>query len=185
MTRLFFVLLGIAPIIGALLMHNSLVAFIDMPSLLIVCIPTFAFTCAAHGFGGLMSALKTGMGDDPAASPQAHQHSVTLQTLRNTFCCAGALGTLIGFVLMLQNMEDPSRIGPAMAVALLSGLYGIGFAELLVAPMRQRFLSSDSSDSSDSKASGDGSRGALIAITAILANTGLFFVLLFSMAPYA
>ena len=163
MTRMFFVLLGIAPIIGALLMHNSLAAFIDVPSLLIVCIPTFAFTCAAHGFGGLMSALKTGMGDDPAGSPQAHQHSVTLQTLRNTFCCAGAVGTLIGFVLMLQSMEDPSRIGPAMAVALLSGLYGIGFAELLVAPMRQRFMGRESGDS---KASSDGARGALTAIAA-------------------
>ena len=182
MTRLFFVFLGLAPIVGAISMHGSLAIFIDVPSFLIVCIPTFAFTCAAHGFGGLTDALRAGMGDDPAASPQAHQHSVTLQTLRNTFCCAGAVGTLIGFVLMLRNMEDPSRIGPAMAVALLSGLYGIGFGELLVAPMRQRFLGSDSSDS---KASGDGARGALIAIAAILANTGLFFVLLFSMAPYA
>jgi flagellar motor component MotA len=188
MTRLFFVFLGLVPIVGAIMMHSSPVSFIDLPSFLVVVVPSFALTCAAHGFGGqlenggLIDALKAGMGADPSASPNAQQHMVTLQTLRNTLCCAGAVGTLLGFIMMLGNMDDPSAIGPAMAVALFSGLYGIGFAELLVAPMIQRFKSGESGDSN---ASGDGPRGALIAITAILANTGLFFVLLFSMAPYA
>lgn len=182
MTRLFFVFLGLAPIVGAIMMNSSGGFFIDGPSLLIVVIPSFALTCAAHGYAGLIDALKTGMGADPAASTHAQQHGITLQTLRNTLCCAGAVGTLLGFILMLQNMDDPSAIGPAMAVALFSGLYGIGFAELLVAPMIQRFKSGASGDSN---ASGDGPRGALIAITVILANTGLFFVLLYSMAPYA
>lgn len=36
----------------------------------------------------------------------------------------GMLGTLIGLVAMLVNMADPSSIGPAMAVALLTTLYG-------------------------------------------------------------
>jgi len=37
---------------------------------------------------------------------------------------AGMIGTLIGLVAMLLNMSDPSAIGPAMAVALLTTLYG-------------------------------------------------------------
>jgi chemotaxis protein MotA len=36
----------------------------------------------------------------------------------------GMIGTLIGLVAMLLNMSDPSAIGPAMAVALLTTLYG-------------------------------------------------------------
>lgn len=36
----------------------------------------------------------------------------------------GMVGTLIGLVAMLLNMSDPSAIGPAMAVALLTTLYG-------------------------------------------------------------
>lgn len=36
----------------------------------------------------------------------------------------GMLGTLIGLVAMLLNMSDPSSIGPAMAVALITTLYG-------------------------------------------------------------
>ena len=34
------------------------------------------------------------------------------------------IGTLVGLVNMLNNMDDPSAIGPAMAVALLTTLYG-------------------------------------------------------------
>src|SRR5699024_9603528 len=36
----------------------------------------------------------------------------------------GMIGTLIGLVLMLNNLEDPSSLGPNMAVALLTTLYG-------------------------------------------------------------
>ncbi len=45
----------------------------------------------------------------------------------------GMIGTLIGLVAMLANMSDPKSIGPAMAVALLTTLYGAilanGFCE--------------------------------------------------------
>ena len=36
----------------------------------------------------------------------------------------GMIGTLIGLVAMLLNMSDPSAIGPSMAVALLTTMYG-------------------------------------------------------------
>jgi len=50
---------------------------------------------------------------------------------------AGLVGLLLGVVLMLLNLDDPSRIGPGMAVALLPALYGALLAEFLFAPLRQ------------------------------------------------
>lgn len=47
----------------------------------------------------------------------------------------GMIGTLIGLVNMLNNMEDASAIGPAMAVALLTTLYGSMIANWLCAPI--------------------------------------------------
>ncbi|MBB43303.1 MAG: flagellar motor protein PomA [Rhodospirillaceae bacterium] len=47
----------------------------------------------------------------------------------------GMIGTLIGLVLMLGNMSDPKAIGPAMAVALLTTLYGAFFANVIFAPI--------------------------------------------------
>jgi chemotaxis protein MotA len=47
----------------------------------------------------------------------------------------GMVGTLIGLVQMLQTMDDPSKIGPAMAVALLTTFYGAVMANVMFLPM--------------------------------------------------
>lgn len=47
----------------------------------------------------------------------------------------GMVGTLIGLVLMLGNMSDPKSIGPAMAVALLTTLYGALIANVIYGPI--------------------------------------------------
>jgi chemotaxis protein MotA len=47
----------------------------------------------------------------------------------------GMIGTLIGLVQMLQTMDDPSRIGPAMAVALLTTFYGSIMANIMCLPI--------------------------------------------------
>lgn len=47
----------------------------------------------------------------------------------------GMIGTLMGLVAMLKNMSDPSSIGPAMAVALLTTFYGAIIANLFCIPV--------------------------------------------------
>lgn len=47
----------------------------------------------------------------------------------------GMIGTLVGLVIMLYNMEDASSIGPAMATALLTTLYGSLIANWLCNPV--------------------------------------------------
>ena len=50
----------------------------------------------------------------------------------------GMIGTVIGLILMLGRLDDPARIGPGMAVALLTTLYGLAFANLFCLPMARR-----------------------------------------------
>lgn len=50
----------------------------------------------------------------------------------------GMLGTLIGLVQMLVAMDDPSKLGPSMAVALLTTLYGAVIANLFALPMADK-----------------------------------------------
>ena len=50
----------------------------------------------------------------------------------------GMIGTLVGLVQMLSNMQDPSSIGPSMAVALLTTLYGALFANLVCNPIADK-----------------------------------------------
>jgi chemotaxis protein MotA len=47
----------------------------------------------------------------------------------------GMLGTLIGLIQMLSNLENPETLGPAMAIALLTTFYGILLATLLFNPI--------------------------------------------------
>ncbi|RUM46111.1 MAG: motility protein A [Hydrogenimonas sp.] len=47
----------------------------------------------------------------------------------------GMIGTLIGLVAMLLNMSDPSAIGPSMAVALLTTMYGAMIGNILGTPI--------------------------------------------------
>jgi chemotaxis protein MotA len=50
----------------------------------------------------------------------------------------GMMGTLVGLVSMLGRMDDPARIGPGMAVALLTTLYGLILANLFCLPLSRR-----------------------------------------------
>jgi chemotaxis protein MotA len=50
----------------------------------------------------------------------------------------GMIGTLVGLVQMLANMGDPKSIGPAMAVALLTTLYGAVIANMIAFPIMQK-----------------------------------------------
>lgn len=71
-------------------------------------------------------------------SGMAMRHMSGVQILKKSSEVApamGLIGTLIGLVQMLGNLDDPSKIGPAMAVALLTTMYGAILANMVFAPM--------------------------------------------------
>lgn len=66
-----------------------------------------------------------------------HRHLVPAEILRSMASNAPAFGmiaTLIGLVIMLDHMQDPSKIGSGMAVGLLGTLYGVLFARVILMP---------------------------------------------------
>lgn len=50
----------------------------------------------------------------------------------------GMIGTLVGLVQMMSNLSDPSSLGPAMAVALLTTLYGAVVANVFALPIADK-----------------------------------------------
>ena len=66
------------------------------------------------------------------------RHSMNASIFDQWAALAGAMGmigTLIGLVAMLLNMADPSAIGPSMAVALLTTMYGAMIGNILGTPI--------------------------------------------------
>ncbi|MCF8105398.1 MAG: motility protein A [Desulfohalobiaceae bacterium] len=67
---------------------------------------------------------------------ERHESGAEIFASLGTYAPAiGMVGTLIGLVQMLQTMDDPSTIGPAMAIALLTTFYGSVAANVLFLPM--------------------------------------------------
>lgn len=58
----------------------------------------------------------------------------------------GMIGTLIGLVNMLYEMEDPSSIGPSMAVALITTLYGSILANWICAPVASKLKTNNANE---------------------------------------
>ena len=58
----------------------------------------------------------------------------------------GMIGTLVGLVNMLYEMDDPSSIGPSMAVALITTLYGSLLANWICAPVASKLKSNNANE---------------------------------------
>lgn len=72
---------------------------------------------------------------------QAETSSGVFRAIGDTAPAFGMIGTLVGLVQMLANLSDPSAIGPSMAVALLTTLYGAMIANLFALPMADKIES--------------------------------------------
>ena len=76
---------------------------------------------------------------DITLTAERHETGVgMMMALADVAPAMGMIGTLIGLVAMLSNMDDPKSIGPAMAVALLTTLYGAFLANVIAIPIASK-----------------------------------------------
>jgi len=76
---------------------------------------------------------------DLQATVQRHSQSTSVLRKMGEFAPAmGLIGTLIGLVQLLGNLDDPSTIGPSMAVALLTTFYGAVLANMVFLPLASK-----------------------------------------------
>ncbi len=92
--------------------------------------------------------VETVMRRDLQATQQRHARSADVLRKAAEFAPAmGLIGTLVGLVQMLGNLEDPAAIGPSMAVALLTTFYGAVLANMVFSPLAAK-LERNSADES-------------------------------------
>jgi flagellar motor component MotA len=88
----------------------------------------------------ISEALRAATGSSPISNEQGARYSQIFLRLSTISISAGVTGAILGFVQMLQSMEDPSRIGPAIALGLVTTLYGVLASELLFRPWANHCL---------------------------------------------
>ena len=77
--------------------------------------------------------------DEVRETARRHMRAVgVLQRAGEVAPAMGLIGTLVGLVQMLGNLEDPGAIGPAMAVALLTTFYGAVLANMVFNPLASK-----------------------------------------------
>jgi len=91
----------------------------------------------------VVSTLKRNLG----AIKDRHQRGQQIfRFMATTAPAMGMIGTLIGLVGMLQTLDDPAAIGPAMAVALLTTFYGALLAFLVFGPIAEKLEARNSEE---------------------------------------
>jgi len=71
------------------------------------------------------------------------RHETGQKMMRSIYDVApamGMIGTLVGLVQMLASLDDPASIGPAMATALLTTLYGAFIAQAIALPIYEKLV---------------------------------------------
>ena len=85
------------------------------------------------------AAIESVLYDEIGKIEERHKGSIDVWEGVGAYAPAmGLIGTLVGLVQMLQQMNDPSAIGPAMAVALLTTFYGALLANLVGIPLANK-----------------------------------------------
>ncbi|NVK17362.1 MAG: MotA/TolQ/ExbB proton channel family protein [Methylocystaceae bacterium] len=75
------------------------------------------------------------IGELEAMAARHHKGANILRKAAEFAPAMGLIGTLIGLVQMLGNLDDPSTIGPSMAVALLTTFYGAVLSNMVLMPL--------------------------------------------------
>src|SRR5690606_23046564 len=83
--------------------------------------------------------VRSVMEKDIGLTEERHTNAIKVfRALGDLGPAMGMIGTLVGLVAMLSNMSDPKSIGPAMAVALLTTLYGAILANMFAIPIADK-----------------------------------------------
>ena len=102
--------------------------FFDPAAFIISVVGTFLLLMATHGWAVSWSAISTGLtgllSNSEHQGVENHEHGAQVaQSGSALSLLAGTTGAIIGVGSMLNNIDDPTAIGPAMAVSLLSVFY--------------------------------------------------------------
>jgi len=181
--KFLFAFTGLVLISAAIMFGGSPLIFFNAPSLLIVIGLTVCVPLANHSLSETTQAFGAACGTGPVDTEGGMRHVTVLQTFRMAATGSGILGTFIGLVQMLQSMDNPKDIGPAMAVALLTILYAVFLSELVLGPLINRIHSRMNATSE--KAAKPAAPNSVLNISGVLCGLFGFAVCILSMMPNA
>ena len=123
---------------------SSLSIFSEPASFMIVPVTTMVLLVATFGFGTVYSCFKAGfqslflVNGEPADPEDSRKRKMVAMCGIKYATLTGFIGAMIGLVTMFHKMSDPTKIGPAMAVSLLSAFYAALMIMFVFYPMARQ-----------------------------------------------
>ncbi len=126
-------IVGIVAVIVAMMVGvgSNIAAFIDAKSLIIVVGGTIGMLLLG---GSRIPLMVSAIFAVPASEDDARTAARGWKMARMYALASGVIGSVIGWVIMLKNLDDPAAIGPGMAIALLSAMFAVALAFFLALP---------------------------------------------------
>jgi flagellar motor component MotA len=167
---------------AAILWGAPIFSFVDLPSLILVVGGVISGAIWSFPLNQTLQVMLAYLVRSELSEEEALLGASVFHRWADLALGCGMLGSLIGLIQMLQNLDDPTAIGPAMAVALLTLFYGVFMGELVF-----RNLASDCLSRGNLTAERPSRRGS-VSLYGALAMLGVvllsFFVMLLSMASF-
>ncbi|MDP3179548.1 MAG: hypothetical protein Q8M76_16680 [Spirochaetaceae bacterium] len=118
-----------------LVWNSDIWLFLDMYAFILVPVLGTAYALGTSGFREGMNAFVAPL-DRSASERDLRASSSFFEALGKSYACFSVLGSTISVVDMLKNLADKSRVGPRMAVALISIEYAALLTLFVVLPYR-------------------------------------------------
>lgn len=105
---------------------SSLAYFVDLPSLILTVIPALLFAVAGTSWNTAGAAMRNAFRAQVTGRPrELEAHNRFFEIFGSMALTVGAIATVVGFILLFQNITDLTALYPASAVALVTLLYGL------------------------------------------------------------
>ncbi len=114
-------------------MGGDIALFVNIPSLIIVTGITFGGLFASGKCPCNLFSINWGKRDigELFRAAEVYRYAGKLGI------ASGIIGSLIGFILILANMDDPALLGPALAIAILTTFYGVVIKYIMCDPIAE------------------------------------------------
>ena len=182
MARLLGLFVALAGTVYAVIKLAPLIIFFDLISALIVllaCVGLSALTFDDLGWFCKQALPRFFAPDrhDTFGHEQSLHAARIARTIGDHALIVGSIATLIGALQMLQNLEDPSAMGPALAVAFLTNFYAVVIVALFL-PMNRFFRSAVDSDHVDALDTRVGVYAQLLSTVVVVIPMGTIYVVM-------
>lgn len=121
----FFLAVVLWGVFFALSMRDFVFVFLDIPTLVILMPAWLLAWAATSGKAFRQGVLLPFTSGENTTQEEARDACRFLRLLGNLSLLMGFSGVLIGGVIMLQNLSDPKKIGPALSIIILCLFYGV------------------------------------------------------------